>query len=66
MLGIGTKIIETDRLLLRKIELNVILIACQRKSLDNLSGGKNSISNSVENIYDFLKIGFKFIINYPT
>lgn len=44
--------------LLRKIGLNVILIACQRKSLDNSSGGKNSISNSVENIYNFLKIGF--------
>lgn len=44
--------------LLRAINKDVILIAAQRKSLDNPSGSKNSLSDSVSDIYEFLKVGY--------
>lgn len=45
-------------MLMKEIGLNTIFIACQRKSLDNPSGGANSISDSVSDIYEFLQVGF--------
>ncbi|MGI6676528.1 MAG: ABC transporter ATP-binding protein [Bacilli bacterium] len=44
--------------LIRKINTDVILIAAQRKALDNPRGGKNSLSNSVSDVYEFLKVGY--------
>lgn len=66
------KTIETEKLLskdaayakdkfdelLRAINKDVILIAAQRKSLDNPNGSKNSLSDSVSDVYEFLKVGY--------
>ena len=51
-------------MLMKEIGLNTIFIACQRKSLDNPSGGANSISDSVSDIYEFLKVGFINALEY--
>ena len=50
--------------LIRNIGLNTIFIACQRKSLNNPEGGKNSVSNSVNDVYEFLKYGFISCLEY--
>lgn len=44
--------------IIRNINQDVILIAAQRKALDNPKIGGNSLSDSVEDIYDFLKVGY--------
>jgi predicted ATPase len=44
--------------IIRDIGQDVILIAAQRKSLDNPRGGENSLSDSVDDIYEFLKVGY--------
>lgn len=44
--------------ILRNIGLDVILIASQRKSLDNPTGGHNSLSDSVDDVYEFLKVAY--------
>ena len=44
--------------LLKQIGLSVILIACQRKSINNPYGGSNCISDSTKDISSFLKFGF--------
>lgn len=44
--------------ILRKIALNVILIAEQRKGITNKKGGDASLSDSVENAESILKIGY--------
>lgn len=51
-------------MLMKEIGLNTIFIACQRKSLDNPSGGANSISDSVSDVYEFLKVGFINALEY--
>lgn len=51
-------------MLMKEIGLNTIFIACQRKSLDNPSGGANSISDSVSDIYEFLQVGFINALEY--
>lgn len=51
-------------MLMKKIGLNTIFIACQRKDLNNPSGGANCISDSVDDIYDFLKVGFINALEY--
>lgn len=51
-------------MLMKKINLNTIFIACQRKALDNPNGGTNSISNSINDIYEFLKVGFISALEY--
>ena len=50
--------------LMKSIGLNTIFIACQRKDLDNPSGGANCISNSVSDVYEFLKVGFINALEY--
>lgn len=50
--------------LMKNIKLNTIFIACQRKSLVNPNGGTNSISNSITDIYEFLKVGFISALEY--
>lgn len=45
--------------ILHKIGVPVILIAFQRKSLDaNQSGGKNSFSDAVDNVFEMLEVGY--------
>jgi predicted ATPase len=44
--------------LLRVVNKDVILIAAQRKALDNPNGSKNSLSDSVSDVYEFLKVGY--------
>lgn len=56
--------LERFEKMMKNIGLNTIFIASQRKSLDNKTGGKNSISNSVNDIYEFLKIAFISALEY--
>ena len=51
-------------MLMKEIGLNTIFIACQRKSLDNPTGGANSVSDSVSDVYEFLKVGFINALEY--
>lgn len=44
--------------LLRNIGLGVVLIACQRSSLDNSSGKHNSLSESASNPYELIGSGY--------
>lgn len=44
--------------ILRQIDLNVILIAEQRKGITNKKGGETSLSDSVENVESILKVGY--------
>ena len=50
--------------ILRKIGLNVILIAHQHKHFDNEEGGPKSLSNSVSDIYEFIKTGYINALEY--
>lgn len=50
--------------ILRKIGLSVVLIAHQHKHFDNPNGGKKSVSNSVNNIYEFIKTGYINALEY--
>ena len=50
--------------LLKSIGLNTILIACQRKSLDNGNGNHNSLSDSTRNPYDYIKVGYVDALEY--
>ena len=51
--------------LLRNIGLSTILIACQRKALENNVPDKtNSISDSCDDVYEFLKTGFISALEY--
>lgn len=50
--------------ILREIGLNVILIAHQHKHFDNEEGGPKSLSNSVSDIYDFIRTGYINALEY--
>lgn len=50
--------------LLKKINLDVILIAHQKKAIGNSSGGKTSYSNSTSNPYEFLRVGYIDALEY--
>lgn len=50
--------------ILKKINLSTLLIAHQHKHFDNASGGKRSLSNSVDNIYEFIKTGYINALEY--
>lgn len=50
--------------ILRDIGLNVVLIAHQHKHFDNEEGGPKSLSNSVSDIYDFIKTGYINALEY--
>lgn len=50
--------------ILKKIDLNTILIAHQHKHFDNKSGGKRSLSNSVSDIYEFIETGYINALEY--
>lgn len=50
--------------ILKKIGLSVLLIAHQHKHFDNRSGGKRSLSNSVDDIYSFIKTGYISALEY--
>ena len=51
-------------ILMKAIGLNTIFIACQRKNMDNPKGGSNCISDSVSDVYEFLKVGFINALEY--
>lgn len=55
---------ESFEKILREIGLNVILIAHQHKHFDNQEGGPKSLSNSVSNIYEFIKTGYINALEY--
>ena len=44
--------------------MNVILIAHQHKHFDNEEGGPKSLSNSVSDIYEFIKTGYINALEY--
>ncbi len=44
--------------LLKNIGLDTILIACQRKGLDNRRGKDNSVSDAVDNVEQIIKLGY--------
>ncbi|MGD1815936.1 MAG: hypothetical protein ACPKNR_02785 [Pleomorphochaeta sp.] len=44
--------------ILKEIGLNTILIACQRKSINNEKGNSNSISDSVSDLYEKILVGY--------
>ena len=50
--------------ILKEIGLNVILIAHQHKHFDNEEGGPKSLSNSVSDIYDFIRTGYINALEY--
>ena len=50
--------------ILKKINLSTLLIAHQHKHFDNANGGKRSLSNSVDNIYEFIKTGYINALEY--
>ncbi len=50
--------------LLRSIKLDVILIANQRKDLNNRVGYHQSLNDSTKNPYEFLKIGYINALEY--
>lgn len=50
--------------ILREIGLNVVLIAHQHKHFDNEEGGPKSLSNSVSDIYDFIRTGYINALEY--
>ncbi len=52
--------------LLGKIALNVLLIGCQRKDINNPNGGNNCISDSCENPLQFFKTGYINALEYQS
>ena len=50
--------------ILKEIGCSVILIAHQHKGLDNSSGGKRSLSNSVEDVYEYISTGYINALEY--
>lgn len=44
--------------IIRKIGLEIILIVCQRKSLEKKDGGHRSLSDSTNQPFDYLKYGY--------
>lgn len=50
--------------MMKKIGLGTLFIACQRKSINNLNRGSNCASDSVSNLYEFLKTGFISALEY--
>lgn len=57
---------EIFEALLKEIGLSVLLIACQRKSLDNKNGGKNCLSDSCDNPLEFIKTGYINALEYQS
>jgi len=55
---------EVFEILLKSIELDVILIANQRKDLNNRVGYHHSLNDSTDNPYEFLKIGYINALEY--
>lgn len=49
---------------LKDIGLSVVLIAHQHKDIENPSGGKRSISNSVSNVYEYIGSGYINALEY--
>ncbi len=50
--------------ILKEINCSVLLIAHQHKSLDNPEGGKRSLSNSVEDVYEYISTGYINALEY--
>ena len=50
--------------LIKSIGIDVILIACQRKSLDNSNGNHNSLNDSTDHPYEFIKVGYINALEY--
>ena len=50
--------------ILKEIGCSVILIAHQHKELDNPDGGKRSLSNSVEDVYEYISTGYVNALEY--
>jgi len=50
--------------ILKEIGCSVILIAHQHKGLDNPDGGKRSLSNSVEDVYEYISTGYVNALEY--
>lgn len=50
--------------ILKEIGLDVVLIAHQHKHFNQKSGGKRSLSNSVSDIYKFIKTGYINALEY--
>lgn len=50
--------------ILKEIKCSVILIAHQHKALDNPEGGKRSLSNSVEDVYEYISTGYINALEY--
>lgn len=50
--------------ILKEIGLDVVLIAHQHKHFNQKSGGKRSLSNSVSDIYEFIKTGYINALEY--
>ena len=50
--------------ILKEINCSVVLIAHQHKSLDNPEGGKRSLSNSVDDVYEFISTGYINALEY--
>lgn len=58
-----TKLLNIEKIL-KEIGLDVILIAHQHKHFDKKDGGKRSLSNSVSDIYEFIKTGYVNALEY--
>ena len=50
--------------ILKEIGCSVILIAHQHKALDNPDGGERSLSNSVEDVYEYISTGYINALEY--
>lgn len=50
--------------ILKRIGLSTLFIAHQHKHFDTSNGGKRSLSNSVENVYDFIQTGYISALEY--
>lgn len=50
--------------LLKDIGFDVILIACQRTSLDNSNGNHSSLNDSTDHPYEFIKVGYINALEY--
>lgn len=57
---------EKFEMLLKDIGLSVLLIACQRKSIENKNGGKNCLSDSCDNPLEFIKSGYINALEYQS
>jgi len=55
---------EKFETILKEIGLDVILIAHQHKHFDTQGGGKRSLSNSVSDVYEFIKTGYISALEY--